>query len=262
MTAVPPKIEAEAAVLSWRPDGEITDLIPLTGGTSGPAFRIDLALPEGDRSVVWRRPHQAGSARIEFNCLGRVRKFGIPAPEPLAFSDDGWSLMAFVPGGPAADPVMAAERCAECLAAVHRVDFTHLGLPNAQDRLTFWAQSESPYAELLRKRMPAPPTAPVLLHGDLWPGNTLWTTEGELAALIDWESAMLGDPWSDVGTARLEILWAWGRPAMEAFTARFAAQCPQPPGALAAWEIAAVIRLEPHLSHFGLSKPKKGGTAL
>lgn len=245
--------QARAAAREWRPEGRVRSLSPLTGGTSGPAFRLDVELSEGPRSVVWRRPYEASSARIEFNVLQRAYSAALPVPEPLAFSDDGWSLMAFVPGGLPQDHVQAAVRCAECLAAVHRLDVTGLTLPSAQARLARYAAGESPHAELLRRCMPAHAERPVLLHGDLWPGNTIWNNDDTLAALIDWESAMLGDPWADISAARLEILWAWGRPAMDAFTQRFAELTPSPPLALPAWEIAAVLRLEPALPLFGLS---------
>jgi len=35
--------------------------------------------------------------------------------------------------------------------------------------------------------------APVLVHGDFWPGNILWQ-QNQLAGVIDWEDAMLGEP--------------------------------------------------------------------
>lgn len=42
--------------------------------------------------------------------------------------------------------------------------------------------------------------------------------DGQLAAVIDWEDAQLGDPLADVANARLEILWAFGIEAMLRFS--------------------------------------------
>lgn len=43
----------------------------------------------------------------------------------------------------------------------------------------------------------------VLLHGDLWPGNTRWHN-GQFTALIDWKTAGVGDPGVDLGSMRLQ----------------------------------------------------------
>jgi len=57
---------------------------------------------------------------------------------------------------------------------------------------------------------------PVILHGDYWPGNTLWR-DGRLG-VIDWEDAACGDPLADLGNARLEILMHCGDAAKDGFT--------------------------------------------
>jgi aminoglycoside phosphotransferase (APT) family kinase protein len=60
----------------------------------------------------------------------------------------------------------------------------------------------------------------VLLHGDYWPGNTLWK-DGRLVAIIDWEDASVGDPLEDVANSRLEMLWAYGVEVMQDFTEQY-----------------------------------------
>jgi aminoglycoside phosphotransferase (APT) family kinase protein len=59
-----------------------------------------------------------------------------------------------------------------------------------------------------------------LLHGDFWPGNSLWN-DGRLVAVIDWEDAAIGDPLADVANTRLELTWAIGLEAMEEFTRQY-----------------------------------------
>lgn len=57
---------------------------------------------------------------------------------------------------------------------------------------------------------------PALVHGDFWPGNLLWNN-GELVAVIDWESAGISDPLLDLAITRLDLLWLFGNDAMEQF---------------------------------------------
>ncbi len=63
----------------------------------------------------------------------------------------------------------------------------------------------------------------VLLHRDCWPGNVLWK-DGRLAGVIDWEDVAVGDPLSDLGNTRLELLFNFGLDAMEAFTPVYASR--------------------------------------
>jgi aminoglycoside phosphotransferase (APT) family kinase protein len=70
---------------------------------------------------------------------------------------------------------------------------------------------------------------PLLLHGDLHPGNLLLTTEGGLAAVLDFGDVTSGDPATDLATAWL----TFDGEARE----RFRAALPAPPDA-ATWRRA------------------------
>jgi aminoglycoside phosphotransferase (APT) family kinase protein len=83
--------------------------------------------------------------------------------------------------------------------------------------------------------------APALLHGDYWPGNILWR-EGQLAGVIDWEDARLGDPLADMGNTRLELVWALGIDAMRRFTADYLALSPINVTQLPYWDLFAALR--------------------
>ena len=50
----------------------------------------------------------------------------------------------------------------------------------------------------LHGHIPDCPLPPVLCHGDFRPANVLWNTSGELAGVIDWERAWVGDPLCDI----------------------------------------------------------------
>jgi len=98
----------------------------------------------------------------------------------------------------------------------------------------------------LPRRNPA-----VLLHGDFWPGNTLWR-DGRLAAVIDWEDAALGDPLADLAISRLDVLWAFGSDAMVAFTQHYQAMNPLNFTDLPYWDLCAALRQLSAISGWGL----------
>jgi aminoglycoside phosphotransferase (APT) family kinase protein len=80
-----------------------------------------------------------------------------------------------------------------------------------------------------------------LLHGDFWPGNLLWRGE-QLAAIIDWEEAMLGDPLLDVAIARLDLSWCWGAESARAFTDKYREYTQLDLARLPYWDLVAALR--------------------
>ena len=84
--------------------------------------------------------------------------------------------------------------------------------------------------------------APVLLHGDYWPGNILWRDE-QLAAVIDWEDARLGDPLIDLAISRLDLLWIFGSEAMNSFTQDYLTGMAIDTRDLPYWDLCAALRL-------------------
>jgi aminoglycoside phosphotransferase (APT) family kinase protein len=102
------------------------------------------------------------------------------------------------------------------LAAIHRVDWRAAGLVGLDDpgagaahvALDDWEaqlhevrcepEPELAYAiEWLRARAPEPQHT-VLVHGDFKPGNVLLVGDG-VSAVLDWETAHIGDPHEDLG---------------------------------------------------------------
>lgn len=49
--------------------------------------------------------------------------------------------------------------------------------------------------------LPPKPSVPVVVHGDLWPANLLYL-DAELAGVVDWDRATLGEPALDIGFAK------------------------------------------------------------
>lgn len=91
-----------------------------------------------------------------------------------------------------------------------------------------------------------------LLHGDFWPGNILWH-DGQLAAVLDWEDAALGNPMSDLACCRVELLCEYGRDAMDAFTDYYLRCNSFDITDLALWEVYASSSALATMSGWGLA---------
>jgi aminoglycoside phosphotransferase (APT) family kinase protein len=81
----------------------------------------------------------------------------------------------------------------------------------------------------------------VLCHGDFWPGNVLWR-DGEIAAVIDWEDCLIGEPLADVAICRLDLWWILGEAAAGDFTACYQSQTGLDLGSLPYWDLRASLR--------------------
>jgi aminoglycoside phosphotransferase (APT) family kinase protein len=183
----------------------------LEGGVSAHVVAYEL----GDGSRLVARSHP--SAEFELDVLRHVAAAGIPVPAPR-HAEPGLIVMEYVEGEcgkTAADPAALAD----VLRQIHRVE-------------------PPPFLR----------GSGVLLHGDFWPGNTLWRGS-RVVAVLDWEDATLGDPLADVGNARLELLWSHGDDAKEEFTRAYG---DVDRAELAHWDLQADARLTPLLGTFGL----------
>lgn len=98
----------------------------------------------------------------------------------------------------------------------------------------------------------------MLLHGDFWPGNTLWR-DGGLAAVIDWEDAGYGDPLADLANGRLEIAMLLGVAAMREFTRHYRALMGSLDyAALPVWDLCAALRPAGKMASWGLDPAALG----
>lgn len=235
----------------------------LSGGISAIMVALELQHPDGQtQKLIVRSPAQADLAEKEFRLLQILQRQGglkTPAPYLLDQSDGGASLiieyiegeMTFTP----ADLDNHLRQMATQLAHIHRLDLS-------QHDLAFLLQNSGACAELQRERPFATATFPqetstrafltaaglpesqnktALLHGDFWPGNSLWQ-DGRLTAVIDWEDAMLGDPLIDLAQSRSEIVWIFGLEAMANFTSYYQQQVSLDYTALPHWDLCAALR--------------------
>lgn len=232
---------------------------------------LEIEVPGGDlqRLVVRRarRPDQERSSLSivdEHRLISRLREFSVPVPRPRLVDPsrrilpDPYAVYDYVDGAlrlTSADPEQTGEAFADHLAMIHRIGADALGdlhLPRRADVVARLLDSSPAKVHVAldevrmrdalhahRSRWESGPRH--LLHGDLWPGNVLWDGD-EVVAVIDWEVASLGDPLADVGTTRLDLLWAFGPRAMAAFTDRYLARTTRDPTDLPAWDLVAALR--------------------
>ncbi len=216
-------------------DGTDRELVLLTHG-------------ERDRK---RNPH---IARDEFHLLAALQKSRLPTAQPLhldAAHEPPFFILSRLPG--ATQSAAKPHRLAEILHAIHTVDWRRLDLGFLPQVAALLASDlDARKGDSLRIRSALPRLVfnpPALLHGDFWLGNLLWADE-QLAGIIDWEDAMLGDPLADLGKSRLEMLWSLGEAAMQQYTAAYLALNPAlDASALPFWDLWGALRLA-HFDHF------------
>lgn len=191
-----------------------------------------IVLRRGD-DVVRRAHHpvQAGELAAQ-RALTDWLAPRLPCPLPRFFELQVTSTVAlarttWLPGRPARRDDFTpqlAEQLADVLSVLHtlpvaaappaaelgrRLDTTPAGArarvcawrrmdPSGPTRTDLPPTLERLAAELLAAEPPAPPRAQALIHGDLDPSNLL-IADGQLAGILDWNDACIGDPRRDLG---------------------------------------------------------------
>jgi len=201
----------------------------------------------GEQFVLRRPPagtllataHDVGR---EHRIISSLRDSGLPLPATVAdCADPGvigapFFVMQFVAGAIVADQTAArslsddvrqrvGKALATTLAELHAVDLDQVGLGDlrrnrsyVERQLRRWGGQiegdESPHNESLRElgarlgeQIPVSQRE-VLLHGDFKLENMILTPRGEVAAVLDWELASVGDPLADLAWL---LIW-WGEP--------------------------------------------------
>ena len=254
----------------------------LTGGVSAQVTAVTAARPGGPTETLVVRQYGAANlhsdpnvAAHEFRLLTLLNAAGLPVPRPLHTDEScavlpaPYLILEFIDGEPANGrgmPPDFAGQFAAALADLHRAGFTRPDaafLPDINSvssrMLGTWPAvldrtvSEAAVRTALTGNWPPPQVnEPAILHGDYWPGNTLWR-HGNLVGVIDWEDAVFGDPLADLGNARLEVLMRYGDAARDEFTRRY---CSLMPGldlaSLPYWDLYAALRPSGQMDSWGL----------
>ena len=262
----------EKLVRRFDPHARLKSHRRLPGGYSADVTVLELEAGDGTSRKHIHRLHgdvdlqqNPNVAADEFRVLQLTHAAGMatPAPVYLDAMDPLFPTPSLVleyaegdtdlnPEDPAAYVVEMARE----LARIHRMDTASrdlsfllrveddcasaIGRPSGSPGVT---AGERELLEVLAPRWPLPRgNAPVLLHGDYWPGNTLWQ-DGCLTAVIDWEDTRRGDPLFDVSNARFEILMLFGAEAMSLFTGHYESLNPVEFGCLPWWDVYTALRV-------------------
>jgi aminoglycoside phosphotransferase (APT) family kinase protein len=187
---------------------------------------------------------------------------GLPAPRPLLLDLDGTVygfdaptvVMSRLPGRAMLMPrdlPAHLEQLASTLAKLHQVPVADLGFLPDEHRFVAKHVQRGPSSTdpvevevcaVVGSRWPAIDRAPhprTLIHGDFWPGNTIWYRE-RLVGVIDWEMTRLGDPAKDVATCRCDLSMLFGAEAAEAFTRHYEARTGGAVADLSFWDLYVV----------------------
>lgn len=205
---------------------------PLDGATSASVTALEIALPDGPpRRLVLRRydddRHRVGT---QFRLLEALSKAGLPVAKPWYVDESAHTLVTdFVDGEPGdrrTDGEHVAHQMAATLLTIHRTEPPDF-LPMAN--------------------------GDTLLHGDFWPGNTVWRDD-QLVAVIDWEDAKIGDPLADFANTRCELSMFFGAAARAAFSDDYHAATGIDITDLAQWDLAAARRPAELMGTWGLDE--------
>jgi aminoglycoside phosphotransferase (APT) family kinase protein len=263
-----------------NPTAQLTDFKKLEGGVSAQVFALDAQMSDGTIQKLVVR--QYGDANLkadssiathEYQLLESLYSRGLPVPKPY-LTDESRNILpspylvaGFIDGQTIDEPANAipyVQQMAEVLAKIHEVEAPSF-LPDQQgvftDKLAERPQhsdeslSESEIRETLARHWPPQQqNHSVLLHGDFWPGNTMWR-DGKLVGVIDWEDAAVGDPLADLSNGRLEILMFFGVESMNAFTHHYQSLAP---GLnydnLPYWDLCASLRPAGQMADWGLDE--------
>jgi len=226
--------EFERNLMSWveRVTGRAASgLVLIPGGASRRSYRVECG---ADEPLFLRVDSGTGplsgteyTLAREWSFLKPLSDRGYPVPRVLGYSPElNAILMEHVDGRTSYEVTLpeatqrAVEReLIECVVRLHRIPPAELGIAEYAGRETVGAAIRGAlgnwqrlYAEQVSFKDPAVDFAlewlghnvpdadapSVLVHGDVGPGNFLFTPDGHIAAMIDWELARIGHPLEDL----------------------------------------------------------------
>jgi aminoglycoside phosphotransferase (APT) family kinase protein len=265
------------------PEAKLVDVRKLEGGVSAQITLLEVEQSDGGRQKLIVREygranleHDPHSALHEDSLLKTLRTNGLPVPVPLHVDESclilptPYIIISFIEAETVGEPLDVTDfvrQMARILAKIHTVTLSS-DIDFLQDQTVAFTSKlrevpatldESLSEALIRDALTKvwPPTQTnrsILLHGDFWPGNTMWKDD-QLVGVIDWEDAAVGDPLADLGNGRLEILMFFGIEAAEAFTAEYQLLAPNLDYSnLPYWDLCAALRPAGKMASWGLDE--------
>lgn len=263
------------------PGAKLLATSSMEGGISAQITLLDIRLASNNKQkLVVRQYGQANLAADphiamhERDLLKILRSNNLPVPESFYADESGkilstpYLVVSFIAGKTIEEPVNLIDfvrQMAEFLAKLHsytvNTDITFLQnqadiatkrIKNAPPRLDD-SLSEGRIRNALTKIWPIKQVnEPAVLHGDFWPGNTLWN-DNKLVGVIDWEDALIGDPLADLANARLELLMHFGPEVNDNFTNYYKELMPNLDYSnLSYWDLYSALKPAGRMADWGL----------
>lgn len=234
-------------------------------------------LTDGSTRMVLRRygpwvdAREVDTAARETRALELMQRANVPAPAPIWVDADSVFaeqaiLISFVDGAPdltPGNPFDWAEKLAAVLTRIHEVrlegEDVELFPPGAGEDIEKIQENpelvlDHPLGEaLLRRRVMLGNrnivSDQVFSHTDFWPGNTLWSN-GDLVAVVDWESPSVGDREMDVAYCSLDIRYLGMDKVADHFIKSYLELSASPLSDLTHWEAVALCRPMPDIAQW------------
>lgn len=222
---------------------ELTNIKPLTGGTSSTLFELDVQEKGGIQSYVLRLFHKADwlekepdLAKHEADSLRFAEQAGLLVPHLVAYEETGEKsgmpavLMTKMSGSVVLQPANDEnwlESLAASLAKLHQTDPE--GFPYAyfsyNDAFLLekptWSKVQNDWMQAFYIVAGSRPEAPeCFIHRDFHPANVLWE-KGRISAIVDWVNACRGPAGIDVGHCRVNLAQLYGTSVANDFLAAY-----------------------------------------
>lgn len=251
-----------------QPGGKVRAVRRLRGGVSSGMHAVELVGP-GDlrRWVVvrryseWRITRYPQAPAQEWATLTALARVGAPTPLPIWLDSAGTLfgcptlVSSRMPGRGLLlprDETRWVMELAQALGKIHAAplhDHELAILRDQRDALVHFLERDRPPAglaeqpggtevwQVMRRLWPTiEPAPPTIVHGDYWPGNTLWL-RGRLSAVVDWEQVLRGDPAQDVACCRQDLAVLLGPDAAETFLRAYEASTGRMLRQLVFWDL-------------------------
>jgi aminoglycoside phosphotransferase (APT) family kinase protein len=224
-----------------RPDCTVLTSRSISNSDPHKMTAVEIAHPSGDRETLIIRRQPPDAISHEARLLRLLAETDVPVPAVYDVQQ-GVMIQSYINGESVfspADVKAHVTRMAQMLARIHQIELSESELrflPSATRHCQAHLDNvpDKPQANMAEPQIrqtlaqhwqtlahnPA-----TLLHGDFWPGNVL-LQEHHIIGVVDWEDAMHGDPLADLGNSRREMLWFFGKEAMQHFTKAYQKQMP------------------------------------
>jgi aminoglycoside phosphotransferase (APT) family kinase protein len=203
-----------------------------------------------------------GPFETEIAALTVAAANGVPVPRVLATGEKEL-LISVVPGSsriPKEPEPGRLQAIGAAAASIHAVELAPTkDLPSRHRPIELvdfddWRARRTASPLLLAameavESRPEPPHPPVLVHGDLWQGNTMWL-DGSLVAIIDWDCAGVGHPGVDLGSLRCDAALFFGPEFADLVLAGWRERSGRQALDVAYWDVVASLSTPPDVGEW------------